>query len=99
MLVRAGKVNYVGVSNFSGWHLMKSLRIAGQNGWPRYAAHQVYYSLVGRDYEWELMPLGLRRAKGGGPIGRVVTRISDSCGWPAFHGPQISLLFQYYAGP
>jgi hypothetical protein len=65
MLVRAGKVNYVGVSNFSGWHLMKSLRIAGQNGWPRYAAHQVYYSLVGRDYEWELMPLGLRRAKGG----------------------------------
>jgi len=45
---RAGKVNYVGVSNFSGWHLMKSLGIAAQNGWPRYAAHQVYYSLVGR---------------------------------------------------
>jgi aryl-alcohol dehydrogenase-like predicted oxidoreductase len=64
MLVRAGKVNYVGVSNFSGWHLMKSLGIAAQNGWPRYAAHQVYYSLVGRDYEWELMPLGLDQGIG-----------------------------------
>jgi len=64
MLVRAGKVNYVGVSNFSGWHLMKSLGIAAQNGWPRYAAHQVYYSLVGRDYEWELMPLGLDQGVG-----------------------------------
>src|SRR6266851_4930686 len=64
MLVRAGKVNYVGVSNFSGWQLMKSLGIAAQNGWPRYAAHQVYYSLVGRDYEWELMPLGLDQGVG-----------------------------------
>src|ERR1700675_3174848 len=53
-----------GVSNFSGWHLMKSLGIAAQNGWPRYAAHQVYYSLVGRDYEWELMPLGLDQGVG-----------------------------------
>jgi aryl-alcohol dehydrogenase-like predicted oxidoreductase len=58
-LVRAGKVRYVGVSNFSGWQIMKSLAIAEKYGWPRYAAHQVYYSLVGRDYEWELMPLGL----------------------------------------
>jgi aryl-alcohol dehydrogenase-like predicted oxidoreductase len=57
-LVRAGKVRYVGVSNFSGWQLMKSLAIAERYGYPRYAAHQVYYSLVGRDYEWELMPLG-----------------------------------------
>jgi len=57
-LVRAGKIRYVGVSNFSGWQLMKSLAIAERHGWPRYAAHQVYYSLVGRDYEWELMPLG-----------------------------------------
>src|SRR6266849_9464511 len=64
MLVRAGKVNYVGVSNFSGWQLMKSLGIAAQNGWPRYAAHQVYYSLIGRDYEWELMPLGLDQGVG-----------------------------------
>jgi aryl-alcohol dehydrogenase-like predicted oxidoreductase len=64
MLVRAGKVRYVGVSNFSGWQLMKSLGIAERRGWPRYAAHQVYYSLVGRDYEWELMPLGIDQGVG-----------------------------------
>ena len=58
-LVRAGKIRYLGCSNFSGWHLMKSLAIADQHGWARYVAHQAYYSLVGRDYEWELMPLGL----------------------------------------
>ncbi|MBV6697745.1 aldo/keto reductase [Kitasatospora aureofaciens] len=57
-LVRAGKIRYTGVSNFSGWQLMKSLAVADRFGRPRYAAHQVYYSLVGRDYEWELMPLG-----------------------------------------
>ncbi|WGD52926.1 aldo/keto reductase [Bradyrhizobium sp. CB1650] len=57
-LVRAGKLRYVGVSNFSGWHLMKSLANAQRHDWPRYVAHQVYYSLLGRDYEWELMPLG-----------------------------------------
>ncbi|MCA1378154.1 MULTISPECIES: aldo/keto reductase [unclassified Bradyrhizobium] len=57
MLVRAGKLRYVGVSNFAGWQLMKSFAIADRHGWPRYVAHQVYYSLLGRDYEWELMPL------------------------------------------
>lgn len=57
-LVRAGKIRYVGASNFSGWQLMKSLAIAEKYGYPRYVAHQVYYSLVGRDYEWELLPLG-----------------------------------------
>jgi aryl-alcohol dehydrogenase-like predicted oxidoreductase len=57
-LVRAGKVRYLGVSNFSGWHLMKSQAIADQRGYPRYVANQTYYSLIGRDYEWELMPLG-----------------------------------------
>lgn len=56
-LVRAGKLRYVGVSNFAGWQLMKSLAISDRHGWPRYVAHQVYYSLLGRDYEWELMPL------------------------------------------
>jgi aryl-alcohol dehydrogenase-like predicted oxidoreductase len=56
-LVTAGKLRYVGVSNFSGWQVMKSLAIAKENGWPRYVAHQVYYSLLGRDYEWDLMPL------------------------------------------
>ncbi|MGF6311396.1 aryl-alcohol dehydrogenase-like predicted oxidoreductase [Bradyrhizobium sp. i1.8.4] len=63
-LVRAGKLRYVGASNFSGWHLMKSLDIAERHGWPRYVAHQVYYSLVGRDYESELMPLALDQSVG-----------------------------------
>lgn len=58
-LIRAGKILYVGCSNFSGWHLMKSLAVADRYGLPRYVAHQAYYSLVGRDYEWELMPLAL----------------------------------------
>ncbi len=57
-LVRAGKIRYLGASNFAGWQLMKSLAAADRNGLTRYVAHQVYYSLVGRDYEWELMPLG-----------------------------------------
>jgi aryl-alcohol dehydrogenase-like predicted oxidoreductase len=57
-LVRSGKVRYIGCSNFSGWHLMKSLSASDRYGWPRYVAHQAYYSLVGRDFEWELMPLG-----------------------------------------
>ena len=63
-LFRAGKLRYVGVSNFSGWHVMKSLAAAERHGWPRYVAHQVYYSLVGRDYEWDLMPLGLDQGVG-----------------------------------
>lgn len=63
-LVRAGKLRHVGVSNFSGWQLMKSLAAAERHGWPRYVAHQVYYSLVGRDYEWELMPLGIDQGVG-----------------------------------
>jgi aryl-alcohol dehydrogenase-like predicted oxidoreductase len=56
-LIKAGKIRYIGCSNFSGWHLMKSLAVADKFGWPRYASHQAYYSLIGRDYEWELMPL------------------------------------------
>jgi len=56
-LVRAGKIRYIGCSNFSGWHLMKSLAVSERYGLTRYVAHQAYYSLVGRDYEWELMPL------------------------------------------
>lgn len=63
-LVRAGKLRYLGVSNFSGWHLMKSLALAERHGWSRYVAHQAYYSLIGRDYEWELMPLGLDQGVG-----------------------------------
>ena len=63
-LVRAGKVRYLGVSNFSGWQVMKSLAIAERYGHQRYVAHQVYYSVVSRDYEWELMPLGLDQGLG-----------------------------------
>jgi aryl-alcohol dehydrogenase-like predicted oxidoreductase len=63
-LVRAGKIRYIGCSNFSGWHLMKSLAVSDHRGWPRYVAHQAYYSLVGRDYEWELMPLALDQGVG-----------------------------------
>ncbi len=56
-LVRAGKLRYIGVSNFAGWQIMKSLAVSDHLGYSRYVAHQVYYSLVGRDYEWDLMPL------------------------------------------
>ena len=58
-LVQSGKVRYIACSNFSGWHLMKSLSASERYGWARYVGHQVYYSLIGREYEWELMPLGL----------------------------------------
>lgn len=63
-LVAAGKVRYTGVSNFSGWQLMKSLSLAEKSDRPRYVAHQVYYSLIGRDYEWELMPLATAEGVG-----------------------------------
>src|SRR6267378_7506836 len=87
VLVRAGKLLYVGVSNFSGWQLMKSLSMAARHGWPRYATHQVYYSLVGRDYEWELMPLGLDQGVGAlvwSPLGwgRLTGRIRRGSALP-----------------
>ncbi|WKG02147.1 aldo/keto reductase [Mycolicibacterium sp. HK-90] len=63
-LVEQGKVRYTGVSNFSGWQLMKSLNAAEKHHRPRYVAHQVYYSLIGRDYEWELMPLAVSEGVG-----------------------------------
>ncbi len=63
-LVQSGKVRYIACSNFSGWHLMKSLAISEKYGWNRYVAHQVYYSLVNREYEWELMPLGINQNVG-----------------------------------
>ncbi|MEO3857801.1 aldo/keto reductase [Acrocarpospora sp. B8E8] len=63
-LVRAGKIRYIGASNFSGWQLMKSLSISEKYAHARYVAHQVYYSLVGRDYEWELMPLAIDQGVG-----------------------------------
>ncbi len=63
-LITEGKVRYIACSNFSGWHLMKSLSVSDRYGWSRYVGHQAYYSLVGRDFEWELMPLGLDQGVG-----------------------------------
>jgi aryl-alcohol dehydrogenase-like predicted oxidoreductase len=63
-LVQSGKVRYIACSNFSGWHLMKSLSVSERYGWARYVGHQVYYSLIGREYEWELMPLALDQKVG-----------------------------------
>jgi len=63
-LVQSGKVRYIAASNFSGWHLMKSLAVSEKYGWNRYVAHQVYYSLANREYEWELMPLGIDQKVG-----------------------------------
>jgi aryl-alcohol dehydrogenase-like predicted oxidoreductase len=87
-LVAAGKVRYTGVSNFSGWQLMRSLHVADQHGWPRYVAHQVYYSLLGRDYEWDLMPLGAAEGVGAlvwSPLGwgRLTGRIRRGAAIPA----------------
>lgn len=63
-LVKSGKVRYIAASNFSGWHLMKSLSTSERYGWARYVGHQIHYSLVSRDYEWELMPLALDQRVG-----------------------------------
>jgi aryl-alcohol dehydrogenase-like predicted oxidoreductase len=63
-LIASGKVRYIACSNFSGWHLMKSLAVSDRYGWSRYVGHQVYYSLIGREYEWELMPLALDQGVG-----------------------------------
>lgn len=87
-LVSDGKLRYIGVSNFSGWQIMKSLAAAEKNGWTRYVANQVYYSLIGRDYEWDLMPLGEDQGLGAlvwSPLGwgRLTGKISRSKPIPA----------------
>lgn len=63
-LVTSGKVRYIGCSNFSGWHVMKTLATSEKYGLARYVVYQGYYSLIGRDYEWELMPLGIDQGMG-----------------------------------
>jgi len=63
-LVRSGKIGYIGASNFSGWHLMKSLATSEKYGLARHVVYQGYYSLIAREYEWELMPLGLDQGVG-----------------------------------
>ena len=102
-LVVSGKVRYIACSNFSGWHLMKSLGVADRFGWTGYAAHQVYYSLIGREYEWELMPLGVDQGVGAlvwSPLGwgRLTGKIRRGQAVPAVsrlhktseQGPQVS---------
>ena len=86
-LVRAGKIRYIGCSNFSGWHLMKSLATSEKHGLARHVAHQAYYSLIGRDYEWELMPLALDQGVGAvvwSPLGwgRLTGKIRRGTGLP-----------------
>lgn len=77
-LVTSGKVRYIGCSNFSGWHVMKSLAASDRHGWSRYVAYQGYYSLIGRDYEWELMPLSLDQGLG--------TMVWSPLGWGRLTG-------------
>jgi aryl-alcohol dehydrogenase-like predicted oxidoreductase len=86
--VHDGKVRYIACSNFSGWHLMKSLSVSERYGWARYVGHQVYYSLIGRDYEWELMPLAIDQGVGAlvwSPLGwgRLTGKIRRSQPLPA----------------
>ena len=88
VLIRQGKIRYTGVSNFAGWQLMKALSAADAAHSPRYVAHQVYYSLIGRDYEWELMPLGMDQGVGAlvwSPLGwgRLTGRIRRDSPMPA----------------
>jgi aryl-alcohol dehydrogenase-like predicted oxidoreductase len=102
-LVTSGKVRYIACSNFSGWHLMKSLDVSDRYGWARYVGHQVYYSLVNREYEWELMPLGADQGVGAliwSPLGwgRLTGKVRRGQPLPAVSrlhktgdiGPQIS---------
>ena len=63
-MITAGKIRYTGGSNFSGWHMMKSLATSDRLGINRHCAHQAYYSLLGRDYEWDLMPLAVDQGVG-----------------------------------
>jgi aryl-alcohol dehydrogenase-like predicted oxidoreductase len=86
-LVREGKIRYIACSNFAAWHLMKSLSVSERYGWSRYVGHQVYYSLVGRDYEWELMPLAVDQGVGAlvwSPLGwgRLTGKIRRETGIP-----------------
>lgn len=75
-LVTSGKVRYIACSNFSGWHLMKSLSVSERYGWSRYVAQQVYYSLLNREFEWELMPLGIRPEGGRHYLEPIIRRTS-----------------------
>ncbi len=63
-LVSQGKVRYVGCSNFSAWHVMKSLGVSERRGLQRYVSQQIYYSLLDREAEYELVPLSIDEGLG-----------------------------------
>ena len=107
-LISQGKIRYIGVSNFSGWHLMKALSTSDRLGLNRYVAHQAYYSLIGRDYEWELMPLALDQGVGAvvwSPLGwgRLTGKVRRGQSLPATsrlhktadYGPQVDDEYLY----
>jgi aryl-alcohol dehydrogenase-like predicted oxidoreductase len=101
-LVQSGKVRYIGCSNFSGWHLMKSLAHSDRFNLSRYVAHQAYYSLVGREYEWELMPLAVDQGVGTvvwSPLGwgRLTGKVRR--GQPPAPGTRMDNEFTRNAGP
>jgi aryl-alcohol dehydrogenase-like predicted oxidoreductase len=63
-LVDSGKVRYVGVSNYTGWQLMKALGISERDNLPRFVSQQIYYSLQERSAEYELLPLAVDQGLG-----------------------------------
>lgn len=63
-LVRAGKVRYVGASNFTGWQLMKWLGVAHARGYQRFVSHQIHYTPQAREAEFEILPAGLDQGVG-----------------------------------
>jgi aryl-alcohol dehydrogenase-like predicted oxidoreductase len=63
-LIRAGKVRYIGCSNFSGWHMMKAMAASDALGLERFVSHQIAYSLIDRDPEIELIPAALDQGVG-----------------------------------
>jgi len=77
-LITSGKIRYIGCSNYSGWHLMKALATSEKYGLNRFVAYQGYYSLIGRDYEHELMPLAQDQGVG--------TMVWSPLGWGRLTG-------------
>jgi aryl-alcohol dehydrogenase-like predicted oxidoreductase len=64
LLVSSGKVRYVGASNYASWQLMKALGTSERLGLPRFVSQQIYYSLQGREAEYELIPLAVDQGLG-----------------------------------
>ena len=63
-LVRAGKVRYVGCSNYAGWQLMKALGVAEREGLGRFCSQQIHYTLQAREAEYELLPIAIDQGLG-----------------------------------